>query len=555
METKFSRGICIDNEDPLNLGRIRVVPYEIFKDYISISDIVYKLNIDNKSGAYYTEWSLDTSKGKQADPYLSHSFLPPQISIKPKPGQVVRLIYFEDAGKKASNYIGPITFDDINMSQTYVEHDIGKNYNVNENISNSVTDAVFSGYNNEQINLGDNRILMRLDHISNNTRKKQYPLFQISKFTKNLNYKVETVTKSELPEIYLDYILEINFDYVKKNTLNDKNIRCTVNLFESKLVQYNGKLGLTNKLYSQNQDYFSGDLSAQYTTSHVLEFNDIESLDKAVEDIISSYKDQKTIKYYKPTDGAVQIATDNKNGTITVYNRLTNTPNQGGGNNEPTAVVPNLNNFVVRIKPYVKNTYTNPSFDLQSSLSIPLTQPIDNTSLEYVRFQEFNTFIGKVKKYTTERFLGNQNLQTPVTSTVKQTKVTETEVETTVHTLYADKFLLLSSVVSPNYLENPKDGMSLETVSKFLSNLNRESGTNIDYSTYGLVRGEELLKLLNEILNVFLTHGHSIGQVENSLSKSAESTVNNLIARITEEINGNSARPTSKIINHNLRLN
>jgi len=553
METKFSKGICIDNQDPKNLGRIRVVPYEIFRNYASVGDIVYKLSSDNKNSTNYTEWSLDSSNGKQSDPYVSHSFLPPQISIKPKPGQVVRLIYFDDSGKKSSNYIGPITFDDVNLVQNYIEHDSGKNYNVTEDISNDVTDAVFSGYNNEQINLGNNRVLLRLDHIANNKRNKQYPLFQISKFTKNLNYKVETVTKTELPEVYLDYILEITLDYNKKNNFNDKNIRATVTLFETKLIQYNGKLGLTNKLYSQNQDYFSGDLGAQYTTNHVLEFNDVESLDKAIEDIISSYKDQKTIKYYKPTDGAVQVATDNKNGIITVFNRLTNTPNQGGGNYEPTAVVPHLDNFVVRIKPYTKNTYTNPSYDLQSSLGIPLTQPVDNTKLDYVIFNEFNTFISKVKKYTNERFLGNQSLQVPITSTVKQTKVTETEADTTVHTLYSDKFLFLSSVVSQNLLDNPKEGMSLENISKFLSNLSEQNGIN--YSTYGFVRGEEILKLLNQILTIFLTHGHSIGQVENSLSNDAKDKINNLIAQITDEINGNTTRPTSKIINHNLRLN
>jgi hypothetical protein len=172
---------------------------------------------------------------------------------------------------------------------------------------------------------------------------------------------------------------------------------------------------------------------------------------------------------------------------------------------------------------------------------------------DYIRFDEFNKFIGKVRKYSEDRFIGNQELQAQVTET-KTTFEEKTEnKDVTAQVMYADKFLFLSSINSPNYLDNPAEGMSIETVSKFLSALVNDGKR--DYQTYGWIRGEKMLEMINKLINIILTHGHSIGQVQDSISNDARKLLTDLQGELTQEINGNNLNQPTNIINHNLRIN
>ena len=407
--------------------------------------------------------------------------------------------------------------------------------------------------------MGNDRILLRLDHLDNQARKKTYPVFQISKFTKTTNYSVKDVTETIKPDVFLDYIIEITFDYTRKEALDSKNIVCNINLYStlelvstkqnsvSKIVK-----GLMKKDYNRFENYTSGTNYNQYTVNHTLEFNDVESMDKVIEDIISAYKTKK-IKFYNPqTVGSQRI--ESASNVISLVNRIPFRANSSGANHDTPDEVADLKNFVVRINPINRDTYTTPGIELQTQLGIPATQPTDSTSLNYVRFKEFNTFISKIRKYNNDRFLGDQELQAPVTTTSKKTQSSVNDKEVTVNVNYADKFLFLSSINSRDYLESANDGMSKETISKFLSNLSSDDSGR-SYETYGFVRGEKILDLLDQILSVFLSHGHSIGQSEGSLSKNAVELVKTLRGEIAQEINGNTTNSTTKIINHNLRLN
>jgi hypothetical protein len=557
MNGEFSLGICFNNNDPLNYGRIRVAPYEQYKNHVSYSSIENAINLLSAGSIVYDNWSEKGGLGEKIrDPYVASPFLPNQISVTPKPGQIVRLIKFDDG---TVNYIGPVTQNPLKLNTTYFEENIKNKFDVSDDISNNVDDAVFSGYNNEQVSLGNDRVLVRLDHITNGARKTTYPIFQISKFTKTINYTLKDVTETVKPDVFLDYILEITFDYTKKDDINSKNIICSVNLYNTLEVittkQSNTSKvfkGLMKNDYNRFNDYTSGVNNNQYTVNHTLEFGDVDSMDKAIEDIIASYKTKK-IKYYNPQLIGTQKI-DTNNGLITLTNRIPFKSNNAGANYDTTDEVADLKNFVVRINPVNRDLYTTPSVQLQEQLGIPATQPADTTSLNYIRFKEFNTFISKIKKYNNERFLGDQELQTPITTTTKRTESTVNDNDVTVNVNYADKFLFLSSLNSRDYLDNSRDGMSKETISKFLSNLSLDD-TGRSYETYGFIRGEKILELLDQILSVFLSHGHSIGQSEGSLSKNAVELVKNLRGQIAQEINGNTTNSTTKIINHNLRLN
>jgi hypothetical protein len=546
---EFILGICFDNQDPLNHGRIRVAPYDAYKGYVTVTDIQNAIKNKNINGAQYTEWSYTVTNGKFFDEFLAQPFLPSNLNITPKPGQLVRLI----KTKSGQLYVGPITNDPVFLYSTYKEENTREKSLTPNEIANSLNDSVFSGLNNEQINLGNNRVLIRLDHITNKTRKTQYPLFQISKFKKALTYKEKKESKTTKKDVFLDFFVELIFEYNRKNTLSDKNIKCTVSLYDTlETIQDNkGKKGLTRKLYNKLKDYTSGTIRNQYTIRHSLEFNSMDLMDKAIEDIISSYREKK-IKYYNPELVGTQKI-DSDNSLISLVNRIQAKPNSGGANNEVTDIVPNLNNFVVRIVPSNRDKYMTPTPQLQNELGIPKTQPVDTTSLDYIRFDEFNKFIGKVRKYSEDRFIGNQELQAQVTET-KTTFEEKTEnKDVTAQVMYADKFLFLSSINSPNYLDNPAEGMSIETVSKFLSALANDGKR--DYQTYGWIRGEKMLEMINKLINIILTHGHSIGQVQDSISNDARKLLTDLQGELTQEINGNNLNQPTNIINHNLRIN
>lgn len=546
---EFVLGICFDNQDPLNHGRIRVAPYDAYKGYLTVTDIQNAIKNKNPNSNSYTEWSYVVTGGKFIDEFLAQPFLPSNINTIPKPGQLVRLVKTKDG----LLYIGPVTNDPIFLYSTYREQSVREKSNIPDDIANNLNDAIISGFDNEQIALGNNRVLIRLDHIGNKTRKTQYPIFQISKYKKALTYKQKKETKTIKKDVFLDFFVELIFEYERKNALTDKNIKCTVSLYDTleTIQDKKGKKGLTRKQYNKLSDYTSGVVRNQYTVRHTLQFNSVDLIEKAIEDIISSYKEKK-IKYYNPDlVGTQEIKSDGS--VISLVNRVQTKPNSGGANNEATDTIASLNNFVVRIVPSNRDKYTAPTPQLQNELGIPRTQPADTASLEYARFDEFNKLISKIKKYSTDRFMGNQELQAPVTETKTTTEETSENKDVTAQVMYADKFLFLSSINSPNYLDNPKEGMSMETVAKFLSALTDDGKRN--YQTYGWVRGEKLLEMVNRLINIVLTHGHSVGQVQDSINNDARKLLTDLQGELTQEINGNNLNQPTSIINHNLRIN
>lgn len=182
---EFVLGICFDNQDPLNHGRIRVAPYDAYKGYLTVTDIQNAIKNKNPNSNSYTEWSYVVTGGKFIDEFLAQPFLPSNINMIPKPGQLVRLVKTKDG----LLYIGPVTNDPIFLYSTYREQSVREKSNIPDDIANNLNDAIISGFDNEQIALGNNRVLIRLDHIGNKTRKTQYPIFQISKYKKALTYK------------------------------------------------------------------------------------------------------------------------------------------------------------------------------------------------------------------------------------------------------------------------------------------------------------------------------------------------------------------------------
>jgi len=550
MNTDYTLGICIDNNDPNNYGRIRVVNYNAYKNYLSVNGIKEYVDSNSDNNTKYTIWSDGVDTNNLPDEDVAEPFLPHNLNVIPLVGQVVRLITDSDNKKL---YVGPITSTPTDLKTIYRDRLTENRSEVPSNIANRVSDTNISGFNNEQISLGGNRALIRLDHINNKTKKTQYPIFQISKLNKSLDYKEVTKTVTKVKDVFLDYMIELEFNYSKKNSLTDKNIQCVISIYNTinTIVDNDNKKGLTKNKYNKHANYLSGNSRNQYTVRHVLDFNEVEAMDKTIEEILSAYKTKK-IKYFNPdTPNNNQLI--EANGNIRLINKISAMPNNGGGVNSTLDIVTDLNNAVIRISPLATDLYSKPSSQLQKELLIPNTQPSDTLSLDYVRFSEFNNFIRKIRKYGEGRFTGTQNLQPPQTTTIKSVEEEVIDKSVTTQVMYADKFLLLSSLNSPNYLDSSDKGMNNDTVSKFLSGISNDGSR--DYNTYGWVRGEKMLELINRLISIVLTHGHSIGQVEDSINVDARKLLSNLTSELNQEINGNKLNQPTKIINHNLRIN
>lgn len=61
--------------------------------------------------------------------------------------------------------------------------------------------------------------------------------------------------------------------------------------------------------------------------------------------------------------------------------------------------------------------------------------------------------------------------------------------------------------------------------------------------------------MVNKLINIVLTHGHSVGQVQDSINNDARKLLTDLQGELTQEINGNNLNQPTSIINHNLRIN
>ena len=79
-------------------------------------------------------------------------------------------------------------------------------------------------------------------------------------------------------------------------------------------------------------------------------------------------------------------------------------------------------------------------------------------------------------------------------------------------------------------------------------------GSNENLKTYGFLRAEPLLSLLNDILNMLLNHGHVAGKDDprESIIQESKDKITALQKRIQNELGQNQ---NNVIVNHNLRLN
>jgi hypothetical protein len=544
MKADYKIGVCVSNEDPQNLGRIRVIAIDILGKLATLKDIVgYVTREDENAVASltYRPWySAKSGEFKERDKYLCEPFLPRALGVTPNPGQLVKIITYEDQSQK-KEFIGPYTIDQITLNEEYrnVVNNLEKNINLSEVLPKRGK-TFFSGYSGEQIILGENEFLMRLGHINsgNKTRKTSYPFIQLSQFNNSYLVKEKTTTISESTDVAIDYICQLFLEYKPKTAANDKNFTANIILFDaSKQKNSRGEIGLTKDTYQINKEYINEGFT-NYIVKHYINTSNYNEFVKIIEEILISYNSGGTVKYFDINNTSTQQRIENEKSTIIVYNNVPVTPNAGGAIN-PSNIVFGMKNWLFRLNPGTEIT------DYQGTLIRPNLPPQNIEILRYDDYVNLDSFITKYKREKKYGILATNNVRT---TTITKPTAEVTEKPQSVHVVHSDKFLFLSSLNSLNLLDNPNyDGIPANKIAEYLN------GSNQNVKTYGFVRGEKLMELLNEILDMFARHGHEAGKDPRaSIVQSTQEAVESIKKKIKDELKESQ---NNVIINHNFRLN
>lgn len=266
-------GKCIDNNDPLGLGRIRV-------------EMLEKINSSReKSVVDYKPWDV-------YDPFLFYPFLPPHINVVPQFQQLVKLIFWDVNNSSlnreyiAGPYINAYDFNsqgaDRQLQATSSGHRIVREPNLFNPKTNELLDpktkgvigkpedVIQYGHYGTDIIHTRNGVNIRAGKLDDpKTKKTNRPIFNnkparfgIKKFDETLEYKTEEITTNELQHKALSSLVEYYVDLNTTGTTYNGNFRLfkivkqvynetdTYNFDQNKNVADNNKALVYEKIFS-----------------------------------------------------------------------------------------------------------------------------------------------------------------------------------------------------------------------------------------------------------------------------------------------------------------
>lgn len=481
-------GVCIDNNDPKGLGRIRVVDYD---DYIG-----GKSNI--KEGIQH--WSKD-------DPFVASPFLPNNINFIPEIKQAVKIIRY-DTDKTTVNqeYIaGPFsTRYDFNsqefntqISQTSygvsVEDkvDIIKNEQgtLPENCKNALSKykdySVGGKYGSDAVFTQDGLVLrggklIQKDVSSNQNRElltKGFPIvsdkvakLHLKKFGPKQFISEETKTELVTENSNLKFIIEYDVDNLSNPTY--------VNFY-----LYQIKPNVTKKYNSSNFTESTQILSGE-----------------------SVFLSESGNTYTFRSD--LNSITDYSGATLTkkikliyqeVRNKLTTIQSNGFKNTVSFKILTDL--IVTQSDSNIYPFFFRPTSEFENRSTTSTEKNNRLTLFNNIKLPGSTSKSSLV--YSKDKVTPNTK---SVEKVVKVLKTDSTSFEQTFGNVTADKIYLLST--DTNFTNKKIDFPTLNTYEYEQSDYIEK----IEPNTYSLVRGEILLDFIDAVYNVLTTHVHNINK-------------------------------------------
>ena len=468
-------GKCIDNVDPLGIGRIRVIRYNEYPG-------------QKEKAIDYEPWS-------DRDLFIASPFLPNNVNFIPEINQSVKVIsYNTDKDTVNVEYIaGPFTTMYDYNAQTFSQQIANTTYGVNakhkpairnttgeyinkksENTFAKEKDFAIYGKNNSDILFTENGLQLRSgkllskDAASNTNRATllDYPLMGIKssrlylkKFPKKMTIE-QVVVKNNVSESKdLKYIIE--YDVYKENGL--KNISdespATVKFYIYKIVSP-----------------FGDEFKTDYFTEHS---KPTESSIKLVNIDNTSVTPTFTITASSVND----IYREIRDKIFSIHEKgLTELNEQyESGDIHPFYFRPN-NNFKTN------NLDTQEERDNRQTI-------LNNVNV--LRVGPSSGLIWSLTKAKTEI--------KEVESIEERVNIDPNSPEQTFGAMMADKFYLLSTDLGSNNTNNPVPFFDLNGYDLSQQDYIKK----IEPSTFSTVRGENLLKLLSKLIEVIFTHRHN----------------------------------------------
>lgn len=516
MSQNFYWGECVNNVDPLMLGRVRVRPLVKNIDQIIKSAEKKGFSEDSKTPEKNGPWS-------DKDPLIHLSFLPYFINQVPQIGERVMIFYFDRKRTTGRNkfymmapYSSPMTIkkEDYNSSRTHLDDGYQNSLASLPNIRNndgSYKDPAKSGVFVEPVDISlngrdtadmvvkDNEILLRAG--------KHFPFQRAEIPTPNPNRAFLQLTKLGL----------------KKDTGNSEKIQKFVDKNEpvKYLVEY--------RCSTQNSsvNLFSGGIyiyklpedNSYLTQSNVLDYDTILT-GKTSYPIVYDFTIGPPVNNPLPLDEFARLISQ----TIRNFHDAPSAFCEVGKDQQFP--------FFYRPDDSIRNTISN------------LTENVDMVSLT-----NMSQLVSLVKVYSTQINPGygliykDFKIPLPFTVTTEEiSPVTTSVLDNTVGLMGANKLYLLSHDSEVNgkskiNLDNTIYGISADTIFDV-----------IEPNTTSMVRGEPLLELLQLMVNFLVTHDHPYPMLPPTpVSRASLISTNDLLVKMQEAY--------QNVLNSNIRIN
>ncbi len=511
-------GTVKDVKDPLNSGRIRVVP----DPPINVPQVLqaYENLKDSKGNSILDDTSQDvneSSKFTDNDPFVFLPLLPLNLNITPSVGEYVHIIYMDydnNPQKRNQFYIPSFKASPMNLNKevSLVTKSLlgeGMNFskpleiknktgefksNLSKGVFAELEDVGIYSKGRSDIILKDNEILIR-------------------------SAKTKKLDQIQLPEVNdkRSFLQLSNFDLsTQKQQPFTKTSIVPVKSFVSKLIEYD-----IENIETQ-YDAFTGNIKIyglpNIPITEVSKFNENTTIPASFSTPIFNYS-----FYALPLSSVTSLI---------------------------NGVIKGLDSGKVDIS---GTTYEQPSDSSQFPFYFRPSKNIDNyinTLSNYDSGIAANAKLNLTALRTGVMFLGSIGLNGSglVSSKgimglpfkqVKQTLQTNsTEVGNSGYSILGSDYVYL---LSHNTVIDGKQKVDIGKTTVYGIN-EKELSTSIKANTEGLVRGSSLKELLNAIVNFLISHGHPYHQLPP-------------IPQGVEEITKQMAQFDTKIINQNIRIN
>lgn len=465
-------GKCIDNVDPLGIGRIRVSRYN---DYTG----------QKEKAIDYEPWS-------DRDLFIANPFLPNNLNFIPEINQSVKIIQYNSEKDTVNvEYIaGPFTTMYDYNGQTFSQQIANTTYGTSvkrkpkirnasgeyinkksENTFANEKDFAIYGKNGSDVLFTENGLQLRggklLSKDAQSPTNKEialdYPIMAkkssriyLKKFPKKMTLE-EVVVKSNVSDNKdLKYIIEYDVD--KLIGLNDDNF-ATINLYVKKVISP-----------------FGDEFKTNYFTEHSI-------VNEALVKLINTENDNTTPTYTITASSVNDIYREIRDKIFLMHDKGLNELNAQYESDDPHP-------FFFRPK---KSFKTN---------ILATQEERDNRQLilNNINVLRIGPASGLIWSKTRAKLEVKE-----VESIEEQINVDPNSPEQTFGAVMADKIYFLSTDLGTNESNNPVPFFDLNGYDL----TQQDYIKNIDPKTFSTVRGENLLALLSKMIEVIFTHRHN----------------------------------------------